>query len=90
MVAVQSTVADVSYTIDVQPTGSVTILFSSPSGSLNSMDDPIATVEMTLRDDLLPGAESTIDIDLAATHLTDFTGTPLAIETRSGVFTVDD
>ena len=68
----------------------VTILFSSPSGSLNSMDDPIATVEMTLRDDLLPGAESTIDLDLAATHLTDFTGTPLAIETRSGVFTVDD
>ena len=64
------------------------VIFQSPSGSINSVDGPLALLRFRLDPSLQPGQTFDLSIDPAETGLTDEQGRPITVTPRSGVLTV--
>ena len=87
-VMVQAPVTDVSYSVDTTTAGVMVVQFGSPSAAINSVDGPLILVEMRLSPTLLPGATTTVDVDVAQSYLFDNTGLPVTVLGSSGTFVV--
>lgn len=61
-----------------------TVSFSSPSGTINSADGPMAVLYFRLGTDLQPGQRYDLVLDPAETSLVDGEGRPLAVDPRPG------
>lgn len=75
------------------PTGAagsqaVNVQFSSPSGTVNASDGPLAVLRFRLHPAVTPGQRFTIEVDPALTSLVDSGGRPIVIEPRNAVLTV--
>lgn len=66
----------------------ILIEFSSASGSVNRRDGPLAVLFFRLRDDVRPGQEFRVDIDLAESQILSPGGQPIQLEPRAGELTV--
>jgi hypothetical protein len=63
---------------------SVDLRFSSASGSVNAADGPMAVIYMRIDRAVAPGSEFLLELDPAATGLTDANGKPLSITPING------
>jgi hypothetical protein len=75
------------------PTGAagnqaVKVQFSSPSGTVNASDGPLAVLRFRLHPGVTPGQRFTIEVDPALTSLVDSGGQPIVIEPRNATLTV--
>lgn len=62
----------------------ILIEFSSPSGTINRRDGPLAVLFFRLRDDVSPNQRFAIELDLADTRLMTPRGEPIRLEPRGG------
>jgi hypothetical protein len=62
--------------------------FTSPSGSVNDLDGPLAALFFRLAPDLVPGTVIDLDLDAAGTFLIDDRGEPVTVEVEPGVLLV--
>lgn len=69
-------------------TQAVKVQFSSPSGTVNASDGPLAVLRFRLHPAVTPGQEYMIEVDPALTSLVDSGGRPVVIEPRNAVLTV--
>lgn len=75
------------------PTGNtegqaVNVKFSSPSGTINASDGPLAVLRFRLDPGVSAGQQYTIELDPALTSLVDGGGKPIAVEPVNAVLTV--
>jgi hypothetical protein len=63
---------------------SVDLRFSSSSGSVNVTDGPMAVIYMRINPAVAPGSEFTLELDPAATGLTDASGKALSVRPIGG------
>jgi hypothetical protein len=66
----------------------VDLKFTSPSGTVNASDGPLAVLRFRLSPAVTPGQQYTIEVDPAFTNLVDSSGQPIAFEPISAVLTV--
>lgn len=66
----------------------VRVDFSSPSGTVNASDGPLAVLILRLDPSVVPGQQYDIEVDPAVTGLTDAAGRPIAVEPINAVLTV--
>lgn len=66
----------------------VDLKFSSPSGTVNASDGPLAVLRFRLSPAVTPGQQYTIEVDPALTSLVDSGGQPIQFEPISAVLTV--
>lgn len=66
----------------------VDLRFSSPSGTVNASDGPLAVLRFRLSPAVTPGQQYTIEVDPALTSLVDSAGQPIQLEPISAVLTV--
>jgi hypothetical protein len=67
---------------------SVDLKFTSPSGTVNASDGPLAVLRFRLSPAVTPGQQYTIEVDPALTSLVDSAGQPIQLEPISAVLTV--
>lgn len=80
-----ATQADPTGTADGQ---GVNVRFSSPSGTVNASDGPLAVLRFRLDPAVIAGQQYTIEVDPSITSLIDSGGRPVVIEPRDAVLTV--
>ncbi len=66
------------------------VTFSSASATINATDGPLAVVYLRMHEDLAPGTEYDVLLDLPNTVLVDAEGKSIDVEARHGVVTIRD
>jgi hypothetical protein len=66
----------------------VRLRFTSPSGSVNDLDGPLAALFFRLAPDLAPGTVIDLALDAAGTILVDEQGEPVAVDVEPGILVV--
>jgi hypothetical protein len=68
--------------------GGFRLAFTSPSGSVNDADGPLAALFFRVAPDLAPGTAIDLALDAAGSRLIDDRGRPILLELRPGVLSV--